>query len=342
MRLRTALSRITKFKGGAKSGILQGVRFIPAQPGVHPARVYASDGSVGCILDCEPDDELPNAVVLGEFIDNVVKAGKEDPSFVDDGYGRVVASVGTFEQSVMGAPPSDFPSVPEMPPDWINVPLWSTVRSVAKFTGKKSDGGRAHVKFSPEGVEASDTVLIARAEVPGLGSGLVPVSMFKSWHAGDVRVAFWGGRMYAQRGDDELRFAELQRGSFPDLSKVVPTQHNGPRMVVPLDDFSRACTQAMKTSAHKAVELLLGPDGVVVKAYAKKKDDPQAKAVIASKTLQGGDECRAIVAGKGLCTLLKECKTPAVVLAYITPQTPVRVESGAFVGCAWQLSEVSP
>ena len=142
---------------------------------------------------------------------------------------------------------SDFPAC-ETPPSAMNyVRAWNAVRAVVHAaSGPKIDDQIFRcVRFTPRCVEATDRYRVARAEIDEEWEGLVPSEVFQHWPAGDVFAKFTALHAFFRIGD-EVRYAALVHGKFPDTRVYVPDEHHGNFALCELAPLLGAVKQASK------------------------------------------------------------------------------------------------
>jgi DNA polymerase III sliding clamp (beta) subunit (PCNA family) len=353
MLLKEAIQRAAKFidKGKEAPPIMRALRFIPAYQGM-PARVYATNGAVGIILDV--GQELPNMALPADPLVKLCKDITGVVSIEDKGNAKAaitVAGKAANDQSTYtldGLPPSEFPGFPAVPATFnaLNPYQWSVIQKVVHAAGKDvAKPELMNVNFRPTVVEATDRSRVARAEIAGPWAGLVPAQLFQNWpKTGNVECVFTDYHCF-WKIEDELRFAIIQRSEkYPALEKLIPENHEGWWMVVDVKSLAETVKKAADMSPTASVVLDFGIMGLTIRSHAREGIDFESK-LEGRMGIPGG--CNAqytemLLDGKLLRDALKVVETPKVKLCYGKSQEPLRLESGGLIECLWPMLASQP
>lgn len=354
MELKRAIDRVVKVCPRRKEhAAFQAIRFVPNPAGV--PYVYATDGrrfaSAHVDLKDFPDMLLPSGPLAAAAKD----LGTLE--IIEAGYGKLELRSKTSTYSLRSMDTSKFPVLPVMPEQFspISSGDWAEVTKVFHAAGREQENPElAVVHFTPEYVEATDQTRLVRVEIPGPWDGLVPVSTFKSWPKGSVHTVFSKTHAFFRVGD-ELRVGVLaHNSSYPKTVSVVPKRHEGPFVLVATEIFRDAVQQG--TALSELGLILLEMDsvtlGMQVRAWREgSTDDPRYEATVPvlhgklpEPVLPGKfPEPSAVqnimlLAGKPIEAALQKVVTPNVRLCYGTVSDPIRIESGIFSACVWQMS----
>lgn len=350
--LKEAIKRAARFidRGKEAPPILKALRFIPEHGGF-PARLYATNGVAGILVDV--GQPLPNMALPAEPLVKLCKDTHQILSITDNGYNKAsITTVGKIanDQSVYtldGLPPSEFPGFPAVPATFNDVPQWWVVHKVVHAAGKDdSKPELRNVHFRPTTVEATDRSRVARAEVAGSWSGLVPAQVFKNWPKGPVSMAFTEFYSF-WKVDSELRFAMIQKcEKYPDLEKLIPEEHHDWWMAVDVASLTETVKKASDMSPTASVVLDFGPMGVTVRAFtcAGVGFESHLKGRCGIPTGENSLSTEMLLNGKLLVEALKVVETPKVRLCYAgsLEDKPLRLESGGYVECLWPMLSVQP
>jgi DNA polymerase III sliding clamp (beta) subunit (PCNA family) len=334
MDLKKAIQRVAKVVPRKKEkAALQMIRFLPAHDG-GPPYVFATDGLRSCLVNVDLDD-LPNALLPAG---DLVKVSK-DPDIlevVDAGLGKIKIRTTISTYQLQGVPFDHFPGVPMSPAEYEPAKDWAQVAKCFHAAGNETvDPELAVIRFTPGYVEATDKARLVRVEVSGPWDGLVPVSTFKTWPKGEVFTAFTATHAFFWV-EDELRIgALLNLPNYPKTSSVMPTGQDGPHIIVPTRPLQAAVKQGADLSDLGMVTLEI-TDRLVVRAWSEKQDRStyEASVEIYSGT---GNEGMLLVTGKYLVEALKQVDTLNFKLGFGGVSDPLRIESGCYVACIWQL-----
>lgn len=336
MELKKAIQQVTKVipKKQELAKVYGFVRFVSPENG-GPSKVYSTDGSrvYLALVDCE----LPPAILESTLL---AKAAK-DPGLMtvqNIGYGRMDLCTEHNRYAFQSGDTDNFPAPPVVPEkircypveEWIDVPHVLHAAAV-----EKENPDMAVIRFTPEYVEAMDKNRLARVEVERPWSGMVRASLFKGWPKGKVRFLFTEEFAYFWIGD-ELRMAPIQRTRYPDTDMVVPKVHPGPSVLVPTGPLAVAVKQGTEVSGLGLVNLAIEPDKVVVRAWQEGQVGESYEATVPIYH-GGGEHGNVLVNGKYFTQALKPVQTPNVKLGYGHMADPLRLESGTYIACLWQM-----
>lgn len=331
MNLRDAIQQAARFAWkGKPSSLLKGIRFLPAVPGT-PARLYANNGPLGVLIDLDID-QVPNVLIDAEKAAKVAKAEKGPMSIGPCQGGVTLDGISLENIDNVGS----YPSLPEIPQRaFTSCPDWPLVDQLLHTTSKdKQQPHLMALHFTPAVVEATDRMRVAQLFVEYDWTGLVPAEAFKNWPKGGVSYAFTEEMAVFKIGD-ELRFSMKQRGTFPEVGKLLI----GNRLAVAVEteelaavvkkiaslvgqvelSFCTVCGEPLKISGGGASEELLAH---FVYEY---EGSPQSGSVS--------------VSSRWLLETLKVIRTQRVVVSCgPCAQDPLLIESGAFVEGIWPIN----
>jgi hypothetical protein len=348
MLLSDAIQRAAKFvakKRGAPA-ILRALRFIPSYQG-QPARIFATDGLSGIIVDV--GQELPNMVLPVEPLVKLCRSITGIVAIEDKGNALGVVTVAgkvARDQSIytlQGLPVSEFPGFPAIPEKFTRLTTyqWAAIQKVVHAAS--TDDAKpilTNVCFRSTAIEAVNRWLFARANISGPWQGLVPARLFQVWpEAGECafteHYCFW-------KMAEELRFAVLQPvSSYPDLSKLIPEEHDGCWMAVHRMPLIEAVKKAADMSPVGSVFLHFGPRGLRVRTDAPEGTDFEVElnAVLGIPIGQIAHYVAVLLRGKFLLQALQAMDTPRVTLCYgKSSEDPLRMESGCLVEYLWHMN----
>lgn len=349
MLLAEAIQDASRFvcKGKAAPAILRALRLIPSYQG-QPARLYATDGITGIIVDV--GQELPNMVLPA---DPLVKVRRDILAIrsVED-TGNAVAEIEVVGKAskdpstytLEGLPPSEFPGFPAIPQTFTELSpyQWRTIQKIVHAAGKdETKPELMNISFRPTAVEATDRCRVARAEVPGPWSGLVPANLFRHWPKSvKVECAFTDYHAFWRIDGEELRFAVIQRSEkYPPLEKLIPEDHAGWWIVLQTNALAEMVKKAADMSPTKSVVLDFGLRGLTVRAHTREGStfEGQLHAALGIPSECYAQYTELLINGKMLGEVLKVVETPKVKLCYGKPQEPLRLESGGLIECLWPM-----
>ena len=337
MDLKKAIQQVTKVIP-KKSELAQAygfVRFVPPSKEGGLSRVYATDGSRLHLAQVET--ELPPALLEAALLMQAAK----DPGEMrleNYGYGKMELQTEHNRYAFQSADPDEFVSPPVVPEkaQCHLVERWAEVPQVLHAAmPEKEDPDLAVVRFTPEYVEAMDKNRLARVEVEQSWAGLVQANLFKAWPKGKVHYWFSEETAYFWIGD-ELRMAPIRKSVYPATDAVIPKVHPGPSVLVPTKALDVAVKQGTAVSGLGLVNLAIEPERVIVRAWQEGEVGENYEADI--PVYWGGKEHgNVLVNGKYFGQALKPVETPNVKLGYGHMADPLRLESGNYIACLWQM-----
>lgn len=353
MLLVEALQRAGKFvdKGKEALPILKSLRFIPAYNGM-PARLYATNGVVGILVDV--DQPLPNMVLPAEPLIKLCRDTTAVIGVENQGNAQALVTVtgkaakGAALYTLQGLPPSEFPGFPAIPERFHRIQdyQWWSLQRVVHAAGKnKAEAELMNISFRPTAIEATDRSRVARAEVSGPWSGLVPSQLFQHWpKSGDVFCVFTEYYCFWRVGQ-ELRFAIIQRSEkYPNLEKIIPEVHDGWWMVMNVRPLMETVKRAFSMSPTASVVLDFGLMGLTVRAHSKKGTEftSQLSGKLGVPSGRTAQFTEILLDGKLLWEALRAFDTPKVRLCFGEAREPLRLESGNVVECLWPMLASQP
>lgn len=336
MELTQAIQRVAKVCPKKKDKAnFQVVRFLPPQ-GDGPSYVYATDGLVTSLIKVDGDC-LPNVLLpAGDLIKATKDSG--EIKIVEDGYGQVslITFFGVYR--LQGKSFDCFPGLPRMPSSYTPISLgeWGDIRKVFHAAAKEAeDSELAVVHFTPDYVEATDKARLVRVNLSKEWSGLVSVSVFKSWPKGEVYVSFTETHAFFWVGD-ELRIGQLLNcPNYPKTASTIPGEHEGPYAVVSTRKIYEAAKQGAQLSDLGMVTLEFG-DSLIIRAWSENQEASTYQAEI--KIYDGSKHAGLfLITGKFLVEALAHVESRNIQLGYGGLSDPLRIDSGAYTACIWQL-----
>lgn len=338
MQLHKAIAQAAKFAAKGKNApeLYQSVQLIPQVSESAPARVFATDGMVGCIIDVDVD--LPMGLLPLEAAKAVAKQRVISVERNGDEITFRLAPGGVYRLMVKES--LGYPSVPAIPAGMEPLDNWRWVRKVMHAAADQKSGKPMfqYVRFRPDCVEATDSFRVAVAEVPGWRSDrLVLARLFKGWGGHPRPLITFTDTMAWFKVGTEYRYAPLKLdGAFPDCHRLIPMDHTGPHLTVDTDKLIGAVKRATIVSPLKTVALDFSGPEVVIKSWSAEDGGKVFRAALAGYTEHPAGKALKVISGKLLSEALKLVETPNVRLCYRDlPNDPLRVESGAWVECLW-------
>lgn len=325
MRLREALGKAVKFCwSGKQNSPTKSVRFLPSTSGRDA--VYATNGPQGILVGLDDDIRVPNVMIDGELIANVIKTVRE--CTIEAGNNGDVKLAGI---TVKSGAVNEYPAIPQVPVAPAPFPDWWVVQKIMHAASKdKQQPALQCLHFRPDLVETSDRYRVARAFVKAGYSGLVPIELFKGMPDGDVSVAFTDTMAVFAAGD-EWRLSMLRRAVFQDCDPLLPVWRDGPRASVDAAELLDVMKRAKALSDVAKIIFFPRTDGqpgaLQVHCGGLSVSVSTQTHEVASTTLQ--------VNATWLFEALRNVSTPRVLLGYINSQEPLRVESGPYVVGLW-------
>lgn len=331
MDLKTAIQRVSKvLPRGKDVESYKWIRFLSGPP----SRIYATDGPRTVVA--QVDVELPDVLLASDLL---VKAAKDGGEITvhQVGYGNIELRTPSTVYKLQGYGGDQFAALPPVPDMFTEVDYWGQVTKVFHAAASPAvDSDLAVIRFTPEFVEATDRYRLVRVSAPGPWAGLVPTDVFKTWPKGMVEVAFTTQHAYF-RVQDELRIATIRSTAYPNTDSVIPDVHSGPRVLVPVGILVNAVKQGLEVSELGLVNLTFEDGQVVIRAWQEGDVGKAYQAEVPALHRWDWAPGSVLVNGKYLHQSLKVVDTPNVILGYGDIADPLRVESGLFVACLWQM-----
>ncbi len=333
MELRAAIARAAKVLPKKKDSPFKHIRFIPGDGKDLSARVFATDGVRMSVVDV--DGELPNVMLES---DQVVKAAKDSKQLevVEVGLGNIELRTDMTTYKGTGINFDDYPVLPPIPDEFDFWKNWVQITRVFHAAAKDDEPDLAVIHFTPQYVEALDKARLARWEVPGNWEGLVSANLFKSWPKGSVGVKFTKEYAFFKLAADELRIGLLQHGKYPDTKNVLPKIPRNSALV-DIGEIKNAVSQGTSISRLGLIKLEFGDEGLAVRAWQEGKVGESFEALVPTVHKWYENTGSVLVNGKYVEQALKATVTPNVVLSFGDIVDPLRIDSGAFTACIWQL-----
>lgn len=323
---------------------LKAVRLFPSE-GERPSRLYATDGVTGLL--CLVDQPLPSMLLPADTLTRAIPKGVSGLRIEALGYNEAALHVprsdgGEDIVQMQGLAVSDFPGYPAPPGEYRAFDAVAVGR-VVHAIGKEAHKTEYHVvSFRPDFVEAFDLYRMARAELPGTFTGLVPGRVFSYWPKCDEGFYAFSTHHAFFRFDDHVRFAPLQNlPKYPNLGELIPEKHDGPWLVVDVASLRSAVERAGKMSPTNAVQFGFGPDFLDVRSWAKPGNDCVIK-VCGRPGVVEAVACQVLLDAKLLEASLRAVTTPRVKVCYRGNDQPVRLESGGLTECIWHMRSLQP
>lgn len=338
MELHKALARAVTFaaKGKDAPALYQSVQLISGIPEKSLSRVYATDGSIGCLIDVDVD--LPTALLS-------VEAGKpisrqKVSSVSRDGENVVfrLEAGGSFKMAVKDS--TGWPDIPELPIAMEPVTHWRWIRKVVHAAADLKDEKPTfqYLRMGPNCAEATDGFRVAVAEVPAWPiERLLPARLLRGWPIHPRPLAhFDANRTWFQVGT-ELRWAPARSDiQLPDCHKIMPTDFSGNAIAVNAKKLLGAVRRATTVSTLKTVALDFSGNEVTVKSWSAAEGGKAFRAVISGKSNDQTAKAIKVISGKLLAQALALVETPNVRLCYQdAANEPLRIESGPWAESLW-------
>lgn len=322
MKLREAVLTASRFCWtGKQNSPMQFIRCIPATGG-ESAAVFATNGPIGVKITVDCD--LPNAMFRGTLAAQAVSAAEGEVS-IEQAAQNVWRLANVRLESGQVA---NYPSLNYAPSEFHACEDWWAVEQVLHAVSKdKVREDLQCVQFKPTAVAATDRLTVARAFIAGQWDGLVPVSVFKRFPAGDVQYSFDKYCSYFRVGD-ETRYAILKSGAFENCALAVPAYHAGPAYALSRERLEAALKRA-KSLKQSAVSVTFQQGEI--EFHAAGWSDAVAGRVLAGEH----DPVSTMVAVAPFYEAVKRATTPRVQVGFTTPGDPIRVDSGPVAVGIW-------
>ena len=338
MQLHKALGKVVKFaaKGKDAPELYKSVMLIP-QTENEPAKVFATDGMVGCFISVETT-ELPNALIPSDSVKAIAKQAvtlvKSDNDIVTFHLENSVAIYKIACKDLAG-----YPSVPvvgnsfESCTQWL--PIQNVIHAVADSKSKKVN--LQNVRVSPTSVEATDSVRVAVAVAKGWPKPmLIPARLLVNWKVPRISVSFTDSVVFFKAGEETRYSPIITDSGFPNCRELVPTEFKGEYSVVNAKKLQKAVAQATAISALKTVALDFQGDVIIIKSWSANEGGKTYKSVVNMEAHSKKAVAFKLISGKLLAHSLKSVKTPNVRLCFTDEITePLRIESSAWAECIW-------
>jgi DNA polymerase III sliding clamp (beta) subunit (PCNA family) len=312
------------------------MRFLPGSE-KNPPFLYGTDGLIFSIVAL--DRNVPLLLLDGHLLAKVSK----DPGeleLIETGYGLVQIKSSTATYALESIDEKRYPFFPYWPESgFVFMEAWDLVRKVFYAAAKAKEASHlAFVHFASHYVEATDQARIARVGVEWPYSGVVPSAVFRSFPEGFVQVAFTEEHAFFSVGD-EMRIAPLFRGSFVVTDKLLPANHAGARVLLSTSQFQHVVSQGQLIAERGFIHLYFSADCVNAECWGR---DIARKVFIGSLPVlhakDVGQPVKILVDGRYLKEALRPVETPNVQICFSEdPVIPLRIESGAYVACVWQM-----
>jgi len=309
------------------------LRFRPATQH-NAAQIYGSDG--GRFYTAWVDCDLPPALVNAELLGKAIKDPHE-LRIQNHGYGDFDLCAGDQRYKFKSAD-CDFPNLPEIPDfeDFEDAPKWPIPAVLHAAANPRDDPQLAVVRFTKRFVEAMDHNRVARVWMAEDWEAIVQANMFAQVPKGSVKWHFTDTHCFFLFAGEVLRIAPKRFGEYPDTEAVIPAQHTGPFVLIQVDPLLVAIKQGTAISELSLVHLLFSPNQLKIRAWIEGTVGKVYEATL--PILHGsGHEGQMLVGGKPFYQALKVVRTPNVLLGHGEGSAPLRIESGPYVACLWQM-----
>lgn len=301
------------------------------------ARIYGTDGGRFFVAPVGEDYPIIPALAHSDLL---AKAARDpnDLQLRNLGYGSFELYGG--DQNIyrfISANNNDFPNLPEIPPedDFQVAAIWP-IPAVLHAAAKPTEEAQLSVvRFCPRFVEAMALNRVARVWLVDDWNALVQADLFNATPKGQVRWCFTETHVFFYFGEC-LRIAPRKMGEYPNTEAIIPAQHQGPFALAPIDPLLVAIKQGTAVSELSLVHLLFSPEQIRIRAWIE-GDVAEVYEATVPIFHGSGQEGQLLVGGKPLYDALKPIKTPNVLLGYGGLQEPLRIESGPYVACLWQM-----
>jgi len=330
MDVKRAVARVVKWTKKKQGDLSRYVRLLSSTDD-EPARMWASDGKVSCLVYLDAGVELPDVLVDGSWLTKAVRGSKVGVEVWMRSPTQIVFAVDGIEIDGQAKPVAGYPEVPEVP-KLRKAEGFKVVPLVARFAADYHpyDG----VRFAHRWVEASDGIVAVRGDLDNMPEGLFSARLFSNWSSGQVSVGSTDECGFFRAGD-ELRVGYRLQGDYPDLTKVLPFRDPAPWVSVYRQMTLTALTKAIEASDQGNIELswtgtegrvnALGANGSVLSSYP---------LLIKDSNLSGGQS--VVVAGRPVVAALAAMWAARVWLR-ISQAGVLRLESGPFTVAVWPM-----
>jgi DNA polymerase III sliding clamp (beta) subunit (PCNA family) len=177
---------------------------------------------------------------------------------------------------------------------------------------------------------------MARIEHANPYIGVVATKIFKSWPKGPISILFTKMHAYFKIGHDEMRVAPLYHGEYPNLAKIIPDRHADNYALVEVEVLIDLIKRGIELAELKLLILEFEENELIIKVW--KQESTTDKFVGKIPILHGDKKIgKVLIKGDYLLQALKEAMTPNVRLCYGEVTMPLRIESGPYLACIWQM-----
>ena len=344
-----AIKQVLKICPKSKeSSTFKYVRFCPATEGVR-ARVYATDGVNIILAYLDEGEDVPDALLPSDALRSITKH-RGDVEVKGLGHGVVELATSVVSTKIQGENYDKFPLYPEIPFLTVAFP-WSEVKKIVHAAAvEKYEAQFAVLRFTPSHVEAYDGVRFARTALDNIWTGLVASKLFKAFPAGKAVYGSDGTYAFFQVGD-EVRVGTMQSQFFPDTETGIPVEFQGNQVLVDTSDLKGAIECSLGISSKDFLRIEIVDDVVYVYPFGVEningKDELRSyeNTYFASIPVQASfskeiKSCSLSLDARYVHEALKQVITPNVILGYGDDgdtHHPLRIESGGFTACVWQL-----
>jgi len=367
MLLRDALLRAAKF--AAKEAKDQAIRAIHCVHCVPPADfqqdaaggwwptfpgyVTATDGDTGVMITIDPFEVVPDLTMRATSLAIAFKGTKKTTRFEIKTTGPSTARI-DFQSGNKFVVPcthgSEFPPLPEAPPELHRFEGWPHIKAVLHAAQKDTKDGHERpalqgVHFHPKWTEASDQYRVARTSLALTHEPrLVPARIFAQWPARKndalgCAVGWHGEHAFFWAGG-ELRFTKcLDASTYFDLSAMLPDKHLGHRSIVDKMAFKQAVKHAQTSTVSQQVELRFGDAALSIQGIEADGEVKFAQT-LPFPAAPSTDIVIARYRGKLLWDALHNIADDLVNVCYSTSTDPIRLEADRFVEAVWPLIKV--
>lgn len=322
---------------------------IPKRPPI----VWATDGTVGCLIYVDPGEDVPDCVINASAAKKAVTALKQTPfQLTQTGPSSMLIKAATGEEFLVGGHQTQgFPAPPSLPSLLRTVVDFDLVRRVVHAVGDDEDRPELNmVHFAREFVEATDQVRASRVMLSGLvpKGGLVPSKVFQKWPRSSklgVGLAVEHGNIYFHV-DGELRFTGIQDDqSYFDLSPFFSDREAGSQVGAATELLKQKVKHAASASARDFVRLTFSPEKMKVVVVGLGEDDGQTTFIdeVPAEFVSYSDKkanTSLVVKGRSLWAALDAVPDPTVDLRYTTSERPLRILAPFFTEAIWPLIKV--
>jgi len=338
MELHKALLKAAAFtaKGKDAPTLYQSIQLLPAESEEQPARVYATDGLLGCLINVDID--LPLVLLPVEACKPVARQRVLLVELDGPEVRFRLAPGGLYKMAAKE--PVGWPGVPSVPRAMEPLTHWRWIRKVLHVASDPKGGktNYPYLRFRPGCAEATDGFRVSVAEVPAWPHDrVVPARLFKGWAGHPRPLAYFDAERAWFRVGSELRWAPIRVDvQFPDCHKLLATDYHGPTLSVDAKKLLGAVRRATAVSTLKTVALDFSGQEVVIKSWSAAEGGKAFRAVLVGQAGEPEAKAIKILSGKLLAQALALVETPNVRLCYRdVANEPLRIESGMWAESLW-------